>query len=158
MRNSQAKGAPRAHVASGDDVSSEAFFVPLDTLVIPPKSNRRFIDNVPIPATLGVAVSRALDSHPFVPSGPLAASHRILFIGRSAQSEARCRTSPHQTPLRANNSRCGARHNFSPCFLYAAFSARSRCQRRSRFQQISASFLAAATRAIFALERFRTRV
>jgi len=39
--------------------------------------------------------------------------------------------------------------------LYAA--ARSRCQRRSRIQQISASFRATATRAMGRLERFRTR-
>jgi len=42
--------------------------------------------------------------------------------------------------------------------FYAACSACVRCQRRNRFQQISASLRAVATRAIFALERFRTRV
>jgi hypothetical protein len=31
------------------------------------------------------------------------------------------------------------------------------CQYRNRFQQISANFMATATRAIFAPERFRTR-
>ena len=106
----------KSHAASGDVLSSEAIFVPLDTLAIPPKSNRRLIDNVSIPATCSVAVSRTLDSHPFVPSGQFAPSHRILFIGRSAQSEARCRTSPHQTPLRASNDRCGAQHNLSLVF------------------------------------------
>ena len=85
-------------------------------------------------------------------------SHRILFIDRSAQSEAQCRTSSHETPLRANIGRRGARHNISFSLFYAAFSACSRCHRRNRFQQISANLRADATRAIFALERFRTRV
>jgi len=48
--------------------------------------------------------------------------------------------------------------SFSLGSLYAAALACSPCQRRSRRQQISASLRAAATLAIFALERFRTRV
>ena len=64
MRNSQVKGAPRAHEASGDDSSSEAFFIPLDTLAIPPKiqpppSRQPFLSH-----NVVSSVSRALDSQP----------------------------------------------------------------------------------------------
>jgi transposase len=49
--------------------------------------------------------------------------------------------------------RCAKRH-----VLQAAWPTRSRCHRRKRFQHISASFLAAATLAIFAPERLRMRL
>jgi hypothetical protein len=69
-------------------------------------------------------------------------------IGASGLAFAR----PLASPLdRASNAAMGTR--IFP--LYAA--ARSRCQRRSRIQQISANFRATATRAMCRLERFRTR-
>ena len=42
-RNSQVKGAPKVHRASGGDSPPEAFFMPLDTLVIPQKSDRHLL-------------------------------------------------------------------------------------------------------------------
>ena len=56
------------------------------------------------------------------------------------------------TDLRAHRNSSGSR------YAVAAGGVCSRCQRRSRFQHISASLRAVATLAILALERFRTRV
>ena len=81
-------------------------------------------------------------------------SHIVLFTGRSAQSllatEA-LSASPFCGPQAAVSVR------ETTWFSQAAWPACSRCHRRNRFQQISASFLAAATRAIFAPERLRMR-
>jgi hypothetical protein len=59
----------------------------------------------------------------------------------------------------SNFAFCSAPQLLPPSFLYAAVSRPcSVCQRTRRFQQISANFLAVATRAIFALDRLRIRV
>ena len=97
---------------------------------------------------------RACGRHPFVPAGLAPVAHdivhrplcRIITTVRTRRSD--------QSLLRAISSRVVARHNV---VRQAACSACWRCQRRSRFQQISASFRAAATRAILALDRLRTR-
>ena len=102
-----------------------------------------------------IPVNRAGSSHPFVPSEPWA--RRILYCSRP------------QCPIRRTvQTKRLTRHLCGPSATvlvrdlvaspYAAWLACSRCQRRSRFQQISASLRATATRAIFALDRLRTRV
>ncbi len=79
--------------------------------------------------------------------------------GAGPGPELRRRRKSHETLLRANGGRAGARIRFVFAFsFYVACLSCVQCQCRSRFQQISASFRATATRAIFALERFRTRV
>ena len=86
--------------------------------------------------------------------------HSVLFTGKSTQSglsaQAQCLARLHRGSL---SPILRAQRN-SSCLLQAgaAEGTFSLCQRRSRFQHISASLRAVATRAIFALERFRTRV
>ena len=102
---------------------------------------------------LPFAFAHSIVTHSCRPSSR--SSHMILFIGRSAQSGAQCRlrlTRPFSGPTSAALVRESARP------FYAARAARVRCQPRNRRQQISASLRATATRAIFAPERFRTRV
>ena len=115
------------------------------------------LPNTSTPAAIGnglsLVVAHLVVTHSCRPSR--SPSHIVLFTGHSAQSGGQCRLASHETPLRASRDRTRARYRFA---LYAAWWACSRCQRRSRFQHISASLRATATRAIFALDRFRTRV
>jgi hypothetical protein len=85
-RNSQVKGAPRVHRASAGDSPPEAFFVPLDTLAIPPKiqpppHRRRFRCRTHSNA----CNAHMVDTHSCRPS--FRPSHIVLFTGRSAQSQ-----------------------------------------------------------------------
>jgi len=110
-----------------------------------------------VPSLLGrsIVLRRAhmVDTHSCRPG--LRPSHIVRFTGRSAQSLLAAESlsaSPFCGPQAAVSVR------ETTWFFQAAWLACSRCQRHSRFQQISASFLAAATRAIFALDRLRMRL
>ena len=102
-----------------------------------------------------VSPRRADRSHPFVPSGrgrrtgynsprnhPINSTAQILRLA--------------MTPERVGLPRKRARRLC--LLLQAATLACSRCQRSSRFQQISESLRAVATRAMLLLERFLIRV
>ena len=125
---------------------------------MPPKIRRR---NAPSAFRLGeyrlisppFVVAHKVDTHSCRPGSRL--SHIVLFTGRSAQSVARWEDGPI-SHLCGPTAAVLVRESAFP--FYAACSARVRCQCRKRFQQISANFLATATRAILALDRFRTRV
>lgn len=82
-------------------------------------------------------------------------SHIVLFTGRSAQSLL-ATESLSASPFCGPHAAVSVRE--TTIISQAAWPACSRRHWHSRFQQISASFLAAATRAIFALERLRMRL
>ena len=98
---------------------------------------------------------RAHGRHPFVPSGLAPVAQDIIH-------RPQCPIRRTVRNLRPTSPRCGPTAAVlvreSAFSRYAACSACVRCQCRNRFQQISANFLATATRAIFAPDRFRTRV
>ena len=76
-------------------------------------------------------------------------------------SYPRCRLAPHQPEFSESIATfCSAPQLLSRLVSNHAadFVSCSWCQRINRFQQISASFLAVATRAILALQRLRIRV
>ena len=98
-------------------------------------------------------VAHMVDTHSCRPS--CCPSHIVLFTGRSAQSSLAAE-SLSASPLCGPHAAVSVRE--TTCFFQAAWPACSRCQRRRRFQHISASFRAAATRAIFALDRLRMRL
>ena len=94
--------------------------------------------------------------HPFAPFPNCVLGPCMILVERRQPNHnigafGRAFAGPLASPRdRASDAALGTR-----IFLYAA--ARSRCQRRSRIQHISASFLATATRAMCRLDRFRTR-
>ena len=94
-----------------------------------------------------------VDTHSCRPS--FRPSHIVLFTGRSAQSLLAAE-SLSASPFCGPHAAVSVRE--TTWFSQAAWLACSRCHCRKRFQQISASFLAAATRAIFALDRLRMRL
>lgn len=108
---------------------------------------------------------RASSSHPFVPAGrrPFCSvgqnpSHQIQFTGGPPNQAGGADSRSRHDPKRVGPLRMRARRMFDCLLYYAAVLLCCSCQRRSRFQQISAIFRAVATRAIFAPERFRIRV
>ena len=94
-----------------------------------------------------------VDTHSCRPS--FRSSHIVLFTGRSAQSLL-ATESLSASPFCGPHAAVSVRE--TTWFFQAAWRACSRCHCRNRFQHISASFLAAATRAIFALDRLRMRL
>ena len=105
----------------------------------------------------GLFLCRALGSHPFVPAGltPVAQDiiHRPPCLIRNT-----VQTQVSRDTFAGQRRPCGRANPLRFTFsFYAVCLSCVQCQCRSRFQQISASLRATATRAIFALERFRTR-
>ena len=94
-----------------------------------------------------------VDTHSCRPS--FRPSHIVLFTGRSAQSLLAAE-SLSASPFCGPHAAVSVRE--TTWFFQAASPACARCHCRNRFQHISASFLAAATRAIFALDRLRMRL
>ena len=98
-------------------------------------------------------VAHMVDTHSCRPG--FRPSHIVLFTGRSAQSLIAAEVFS-ASPLDGPRAAVSVRE--TTLCPQAAWLACSRCHRHSRFQQISASFLAAATRAIFTPDRLRMRL